>query len=132
MLDPCTVKTNPTFAKEIFYPPHDGLTKFWGTGLVFCNPPYSQSKKWLKKCSYEGGRGTEIICLVPSRTDTKAWHAYVPTCDAVCFLQGRVVFNDPNTGQSKGAGAPFPSVLLYWGPQPGKFAEVFCDHGMVL
>lgn len=94
-------------------------------GLVYCNPPYSNLKEWSSKMSAEGLRGTEIIGLVPSRTDTKWWRD-ITTAAVICFWRGRITF------EGAPASAPFPSAIPYWGPTPDRFCEVFGPYGWLV
>ncbi|MBQ1430696.1 MAG: adenine methyltransferase, partial [Firmicutes bacterium] len=52
----------------------DGLSKSWEGERVFCNPPYSQVKKWVKKSYDERNKAEVIVLLIPARTDTKWFH----------------------------------------------------------
>ena len=53
------------------------LNTDWGT-CVFMNPPYGREiTGWLRKAYEESLKGKTIVCLLPSRTDTKWWHDYV-------------------------------------------------------
>jgi hypothetical protein len=75
---------------------------------------------------YRNGRASEIVFLMPSRTDTKAWHEYVATATAVCFWRGRMKFvgaKDP---------CPFPIAFPYWGRRLDEFRRVFSKRGMVV
>jgi phage N-6-adenine-methyltransferase len=125
-LDPCTVADNPTGALRYYTPDSDGLSQPWdGPGLVFCNPPYGRELgPWAWKMRTEATKGAEIIGLVPARTDTRWWHDYVASADAVLFWRGRLKFKGAS------ASAPFPSALPYWGPRPDHFAYVFRNHGL--
>lgn len=101
----------------------DGLGKSW-SGRVYLNPPYGRElSAWVRKLVREHtcGNVTEAIALLPSRTDTKWFRRLSPF--PKCFLQGRLRFS--GSKQS----APFPSMLVYLGKQPEKFAEVFADVG---
>ena len=83
----------------------DALTQNWNYEAVFCNPPYSQWQKFAKK-AYES-RGLSVL-LLPSRTDTKAFHAYMyknPKVE-IRFIKGRLKF-----GYAKNS-APFPSMIV--------------------
>src|ERR1700722_2755227 len=75
-----------------FTPEDDGLAQRWD-GVVWCNPPYSQLARWLEKAYKESRRGATVVCLVPSRTDTKAWHKYVEPYAEVGFIKGRLRFS---------------------------------------
>lgn len=108
-LDPCAshdnFKTPRYFTEE-----DDGLSQKW-TGRVFMNPPYGRViGDWIAKAynSAKGGDAELVVCLIPSRTDTKYWHEYVMKADLIYFIKGRVHFSglDP---------APFPSaIVIYW------------------
>jgi len=82
--DPCPEK--PTF---------DGLFIDWG-GCSFVNPPYSELYKWLKKGYEEYLKGKTVVFLIPSRTDTKAWHEFCMKATEIRFIKGRLKFGDSN------------------------------------
>ena len=84
----------------------DGLKQEW-KGMCYMNPPYGRRiGKWVQK-AYESaiGGGTTVVCLLPSRTDTKWWHDYCMKGE-IRFLKGRLKFND---GKNP---APFPSAIV--------------------
>ena len=82
----------------------DGLNIDWKI-KNFVNPPYSQLKKWIIKAIQENKKKKEVVLLIPSRTDTKAFELlYKHGCNFV-FIIGRLHFNEGNS-------APFPSVLV--------------------
>ena len=70
------------------------------------NPPYSQIGAFMKKAYEESQKGATVVCLIPSRTDTKYWHEYVMKAQELRFVKGRLKFGDSK------AGAPFPSVVV--------------------
>lgn len=116
-LDPCASidpKTNYSNAKCLnFYTEEDdGLTQSWQRECVFCNPPYSDNKNWVKKCYEEGqDHATCVVMLIPARTDTRYWHEYVMRANEIHFVKGRLKF-----GIEKNS-APFPSaVVVFDGP----------------
>lgn len=86
----------------------NGLSKNW-IGSIFCNPPYSQIKLWLKKGQEEiiNGNANVIVYLIPARTDTKYFHEYClgKNCE-IRFIKGRLKFGDSKNS------APFPSILV--------------------
>lgn len=102
-LDPCATYENAKCA--MFYTKEDdGLSRDWGGESVFMNPPYGREiVKWVKK-AYE--EGTEVVCLLPARTDTRWWHDYVMKAAEVRFIRGRLRF-----GGCKNS-APFPSAVV--------------------
>lgn len=103
-LDPCctpeTAKANTYFTID-----DDGLSKSWNGHVVFCNPPYSKIKAWVKKCFDEWNANTTIVLLIPARTDTSYFHDFIYHKADIEFIRGRLHFND-----SKNA-APFPSMI---------------------
>jgi len=92
--DPCPMKSQ-----------FDGLSIEWGKSN-FVNPPYSNLKLWCKKSFEEWKKGKTVVMLIPSRTDTKAWHEYIMKATEIRFIKGRLKF-----GGSKNS-APFPSAII--------------------
>ncbi len=106
----------------------DALSFGWakwaeGLGLVFpptcwLNPPYSKCREFIAKAVAEARKGCTVVCLVPSRTDTKWWHAHVWDAEKhtprpgveLRFVPGRLKF-----GNGKNS-APFPSVVIVFRP----------------
>jgi len=86
-------------------PQFDGLKIEWGK-VNFCNPPYSRLKDWIKKAYLEWSKGKTVVLLIPSRTDTKAWHDYVMEATEIRFIKGRLKFGDAKNP------APFPSAIV--------------------
>lgn len=110
-LDACASAENHKC--ENYYTIDDnGLLKNWGGHTVWCNPPYSNVRDWIRKCYYEGHKpNTTVVCLVFSRTDTKWWWNYVQNKAEVRFVKGRIKFGGI-------ANAPFPSALvIFRGPE---------------
>ncbi len=85
--------------------------RFW------LNPPYSRCREFIAKAAKEAAKGCTVVCLVPSRTDTRWWHEHVWDAERnlprsgveVRFLKGRLTFSAAK------APAPFPSVVLVFG-----------------
>lgn len=143
-LDPCTVPENPTGARVICVErmPRepgrltyvDGLDQSWpalardGGGLIYVNPPFGRGvATWMARCYGAKRWGCEVVALVPARVDTIWWNCWVapPTAQAVCFWRGRLTF------KGAPAPAPFPSAIVYWGPRPHRFADVFSTVGAI-
>lgn len=104
-LDPCC-KPETAKCSQYYTPIEDGLKQPW-RGSVFVNPPYgSEIGKWMKKAYEESQKGAIVVCLIPSRTDTKYWHDYCMHADEIRFVKGRLKF-----GQAA-ASAPFPSAVV--------------------
>ncbi len=104
-LDPCCTEENKKC--EYFLTKEDnGLKKSWGQYRTFMNPPYGREiGKWMKKAYEESFEGCLVVCLVPSRTDTKWWHDYAMKGE-IRFIKGRLKF-----GNAKNS-APFPSAVV--------------------
>ena len=74
---------------------------------MFCNPPYSEIKKWVQKSYFESLRpGTIVVMLIPARTDTTYFHDYILNRSEVRFIKGRIKFGDAKYN------APFPSMVV--------------------
>ena len=70
------------------------------------NPPYGRNiGKWVHKAFESAQDGATVVCLLPSRTDTKWWHEYCMKGE-VRFIRGRL-----NFGNAK-HNAPFPSAIV--------------------
>lgn len=84
---------------------------------AYCNPPYSRiwQKRFIAKCAERG----RVVMLIPSRTDTKAFHRYIwdrrrmrPHRGVlVDFVEGRLKFGDEKL-KAAAHGAPFPSLIV--------------------
>jgi site-specific DNA-methyltransferase (adenine-specific) len=89
----------------------DGLSQRWYGNNVWMNPPYSQVGKWMEKAYNECLEHvrTQVVCLVPARTDARWFHNFAQHANEIIFLQGRIRFVG---GKSV---APFPSVIIRFG-----------------
>lgn len=97
----------------------DGLTSEWG-GANFVNPPYGRElPRWVAKGFAEWKKGKTVVFLIPSRTDTKAWHEYCMKADEIRFIKGRLKFDGhPNS-------APFPSaIVIFKSPRGGQKGRI--------
>ena len=100
----CSIETAK--CDKFYTEKEDGLKQSWDNEIVFMNPPYGREiKHWIKKAT-EIKNGT-VVCLIPSRTDTRYFHDFLYKKDNVelRFLKGRLKF-----GGAKNS-APFPSLL---------------------
>lgn len=109
-LDVCAVAEN-TKCDVWFTPEIDGLAQNWGKDICWMNPPYGrQIIQWMKKAYESSLCGATVVCLVPSRTDTRWWHEYAIK-GQIEFLRGRLKF-----GGHKDS-APFPSAIVVFEAQ---------------
>ncbi len=105
-LDACATRENHKC--ERYYTIEDGgLNKSWKNETVFMNPPYGKVLKlWLEKAYTEFIKGSNVVCLIPARTDTIAWHSFVMKSTEIRFIKGRLKFGDSKNS------APFPSCIV--------------------
>lgn len=108
-LDVCASKENSK-CEEWIDKTEDALKLKWHkitkTKTVWCNPPYSNVKDWIKKAYEESLSGITIVMLIPARTDTIAWHDYIFPHARIEFLKGRLKFSNSKNN------APFPSAIV--------------------
>ena len=108
-LDVCATPANAK-CHSFFSPETDGLRQMW-RGVCWMNPPYGAAiGAWMAKAYQSSLEGAMVVCLVPSRTDTKWWHEFAMRGE-LRFLQGRVSF-----GNGEGT-APFPSAIVIFRPK---------------
>lgn len=108
-LDVCASPENAKCAR-FFTPEQDGLTQDWGAEVCWMNPPYGrETAKWMKKAHSASLRGATVVCLIPSRTDSKWWHDYAERGEYE-FIKGRIVFEGARWN------APFPSAVVAFRP----------------
>lgn len=116
-LDPCATKENAK-CDNFYTKQDDGLLQDWRDEVVFMNPPYGREiSKWIEKAYTESLNGDCIVvCLIPSRTDTKYWHDFIfPYASEIRFIKGRLKF-----GGHKNS-APFPSAIVIF--REGNYIE---------
>jgi phage N-6-adenine-methyltransferase len=104
-LDVAASRTNAK-CNQYFSAQQDGLKQKW-IGRCWMNPPYGrQIGKWIQKAYEESRNNAEIVvCLLPSRTDTKWFHDYILPYAEIHFIRGRLKFGGCNNS------APFPSLI---------------------
>lgn len=112
-LDVCALEQ--TAKCEKYYTPEiNGLEQRW-IGICWMNPPYGRHIiQWLKKAYEESLKGAIVVCLIPSRTDTRYWHDYCMKASEIRFIKGRLKF-----GNSINA-APFPSSIVVFNSKEVK------------
>lgn len=89
-LDVAADSTNAK-CKKFISEMQDALKQSW-SGVCWCNPPYNQLGKWVRKAFTEAqeGRATTVL-LIPSRTNTEWWHDYC-NLGEIRFVRGRPKF----------------------------------------
>ena len=103
-LDVCATADNAKCARY-FTEADNGLEQPWH-GACWMNPPYGRAiGLWMRKAYESHLTGATVVCLVPSRTDTRWWHDYAMK-GQIEFIRGRLKFGDAKNS------APFPSALV--------------------
>jgi ParB family chromosome partitioning protein len=131
-LDPasCELAQETVQASQYFTIDENGLTKEW-RGNVWLNPPYSKESVGLfaAKLVEETANLSQAIVLVNNATDTQWFHEIASVASAICFVRGRIKFNDKN---GKPANTPVQGqVCIYVGGNAEKFCLVFSSFGIV-
>lgn len=91
-IDICATRSNRK-CKRFYSKELNGLIQDLQGEVAFCNPPYSEKEKWTKKCYNEGQKqNTIVVILIPSATETIAWHTYCMKADRILLCVGRVQF----------------------------------------
>ena len=109
-LDVCAT---PDTAKcpRFYSPEQNGLVQDWGDDICWMNPPYGREiGLWMEKAYRSSFAGATVVCLVPSRTGTRWWHAWVLGKAEIRPRQGRITL----VGAKDPAG--FDSVAVIYRP----------------
>lgn len=94
----------------------DGLLIEWGQSS-FCNPPYSQTAKWIKKAHDEWLKGKTVVMLINVCTDTVAFHEYIYGKAEIRFLKGRLRFINPERPLELNPNVRPSMVVIFKSPQ---------------
>jgi len=122
-LDPFHNATSIVGAKVCWTIDDDSMPRDWsGYGLTFCNPEFGDFLPIaIEKFRREAARGTEIVCLVPARIETKWFDRMLDGAD-VGLWRGRISFLNAN------GNAPFPVALGYYGGRRALFRRTIEPH----
>lgn len=115
-LDPCCSHKTAKCEKH-FTVDEDGLKQSWfAEGNTYVNPPFGKKLyDWVAKSYYESIKGIIVADLIPSRTDTRAWHDFCFKGN-ILFIKGRIRFEDQRDVSVKDNNpAFFPSALVVFG-----------------
>ena len=89
----------------------------------YINPPYGKNAQkhditdWLRKCRLEAQKGVGVLALVPCiNGEVSRWHHVLGVASEVFFIQGRLKYGDPVTGEENKP-AQFGSMLIHWDPR---------------
>jgi site-specific DNA-methyltransferase (adenine-specific) len=122
-LDPCA-SDDSAKCERYFTKAEDGLIQDWRGEAVFMNPPYGPTggvDKWLCKGWESAQAGATVVALVPPRTSTLYWHAWVEGKAQIRGVKRKIKFvGAPNA-------AAFHSVLvIYYPPFRSRSANCLC------
>lgn len=135
-LDPasCEVANRFVGAARIYTQAEDGYRQPWH-GRVFLNPPFSEAGRWVRRmgAAYDDGEIDAGIALINAAPGYQWWNALTDTRPSV-LLRERLVF-------LKADGTPYTDKygrisahkkaqsVVYFGPDPDRFFEVFAPYG---
>jgi site-specific DNA-methyltransferase (adenine-specific) len=138
-IDVCATKKNKKCKKFYSRLKSNSFKKKWGPGNCFCNPPYGNPQNpcrndcnkitcenrgfhleeywpgivdWAKRAKKQAKKfnnKNNIVLLVPARTETEWFQIIWKYADVICFVKGRLCFNNQKNV------APFPSVIAIFG-----------------
>jgi phage N-6-adenine-methyltransferase len=109
-VDVCAQDHNAKCARY-FSPEDDGLKQDWQGMCCWCNPPYGRHlPSFIEKAWCSSRLGATVVCLIPARPDTRAWHRFVTLAHEIRFIKGRLKFGNAQNS------APFPSAIIVFRP----------------
>lgn len=132
-LDPCASQER-LLCPMNFTSQENGLERNWSPSRAFVNPPYGRKVGlWFKKIAEEVSKGSLVVALVASRTETEWWQDYVEPgrlkgTIQIRFIRGRLHFGYPAYVKSDGTSvsaclegsskepAGFPSAVILFPP----------------
>jgi site-specific DNA-methyltransferase (adenine-specific) len=94
------------------------LKSFW------LNPPYSKIGAFMKKAYEESLKGAVVVCLIPSRTDTRYWHDYVMKAQELRFVKRRLSFYGRIKVPGQPKDTPKDQIKYMMGKSPAPFPSV--------
>lgn len=132
-LDPATSEEANGLVRALRYytAEDDGLNQIW-RGKVWLNPPYASSlvQRFTSKLVEHHRRGevSEALVLVNNATETAWGQALADSCQAVCFICGRVKYLAPGL---EAKNTPIQGQLIYYlGDDHRAFSAVFSELGV--
>ena len=113
----CTVdvaaQPDNALCSRFYTPAQDGLAQSWAGEVCWCNPPYREAGRWVRKAAAESQAGVTVVCLLPASTDTQWWHTWVIPYAEIRFLSRRLKFSGSKIN------APFPCAVVIFRPSGG-------------
>ena len=114
--DVCCSNDNVPAKVHYTYPEHNGLTEHW-MDYNWCNPPFNECPKWVKKAYAEQQLGRTSILLIPVRTETAYWHDYILYNEntEIYWLRKGYRFLNPETHEEMGVFKNALALVLFKG-----------------
>lgn len=102
---------NKNHLTELYYDHLNGdnaLVLPWSHNGNWCNPPYSETKKWVIKAIEEMRKGNLTVMLVPADTSTEWFNLALDNCSECHLISGRISFiradtQEKQSGNNKGS-----------------------------
>lgn len=142
-LDPATDNRNRARAARFFTLETNGLTSNWHPpngqrpGPIWLNFPFGrEAPLWTSLFQLYSTSGVPGLCLAPARIGARWYRALTEAAQAVCELDGRIMFEGPD-GQpfrdSKGrpTAARWGCILAYYGPERARAQRILQRRGSV-
>lgn len=102
-------------------PKRERVIEHWVSRWIKATTPHTYAMDGNPHMLRTDAEASQAMLLVPARTDTEwfsgLWHARY----TLAFIFGRLKFGAAT------AGAPFPSILAYYGPNTDRFYTIFED-----
>jgi phage N-6-adenine-methyltransferase len=107
--------------------------EYFGSGTVWCNPPYSDISPWVEKANNEVTNGVGTVMLLPADTSVGWFKMARTACTEVRFIVGgRLAFINAATGKPV-SGNNKGSLLIIWNPyQPAAGHSGYIDRDSLL
>ena len=92
---------------RFYTPAQDGLSQSWAGEVCWCNPPYREVGRWVRKAAAEARAGGDVVCCSRPAQIRSGGTRGSSRWPRIRFLQGRLKFSG-----SKDFNAPFPCAVL--------------------
>lgn len=97
----------------------NGLEQSWSYHRIFCNPPFSNKDKWIRKAHEEVASGKCPICVMILPLNCMSTEAFQEIIDLYHYdiLKQRIAFINPETGKPQ-TGNNTGTVIVYFMKKP--------------
>lgn len=109
----------------------NGLKTVWPFGSVcWCNPPFGEIYDWMEKSYWSSQNdGCTVVVFVPSWTEDRWFHEFVPKAAHLIFLRDRCHFLNPD-GTGASGGLPDGMMIIVFKPGHHTPQLEFAHHAM--